>query len=177
MTDFNKNSSAILSELAAVMDGVDGADAERLASAIASAGAVFTAGCGRSGLMAKAFAMRLMHLGCRAYVVGETTAPAIGRGDLLIVCSGKGEKRSLIWFMEDSAKAGARCAAVTAAPASPVARLAETVVVLPAAGTRQFGGSLFEQALLIFFDSLVIRLAELRGATHAQMAARHANLE
>ena len=33
---------------------------------------VFVTGAGRSGLAAKAFAMRLMHLGISSYVVGET---------------------------------------------------------------------------------------------------------
>ena len=39
---------------------------------IVSANNVFVTGAGRSGLAAKAFAMRLMHLGLSAYVVGET---------------------------------------------------------------------------------------------------------
>ncbi|HUU67917.1 MAG TPA: 6-phospho-3-hexuloisomerase [Planctomycetota bacterium] len=176
MTNLHTNLGTIVSEIKGVVSGVDAAAAERLLHEIAAAKRIFLAGCGRSGLMAKAFAMRLMHLGRTAFVVGETTTPAIGAGDLLIVCSGKGAKETLASFMREAAKAGARCAAVTARPESPVARLA-VVVVLPLEQTAQFGGSLFEQCLLVFFDGLVMQMIESGSAAHAQMAARHANLE
>ncbi|MEM2817946.1 MAG: SIS domain-containing protein, partial [Archaeoglobaceae archaeon] len=45
---------------------------------------IFVVGIGRSGLVAKAFAMRLMHLGYKAFVIGETTTPRIEAGDLLV---------------------------------------------------------------------------------------------
>ncbi|HUW35108.1 MAG TPA: 6-phospho-3-hexuloisomerase [Planctomycetota bacterium] len=178
MTNLHTNLGTIVSEIKGVVSGVDAAAAERLLNEIAAAKRIFLAGCGRSGLMAKAFAMRLMHLGRTAFVVGETTTPAIGAGDLLIVCSGKGAKETLASFMREAAKAGARCAAVTARPESPVARLAVVVVVvLPLKQTAQFGGSLFEQCLLVFFDGLVMQMIESGSAAHSQMAARHANLE
>ena len=44
---------------------------------------IFVTGAGRSGLAAKAFAMRLMHLGLSAYVVGETISPAIYEDDCI----------------------------------------------------------------------------------------------
>ena len=175
--DTRHHSSTVLSELAKVMSGIDAEAAERLADQILAARRVFAAGCGRSGLMARAFAMRLMHLGIAAHVSGDTTTPAIANGDLLIVCSGKGEKATLIGFMKCAAAAGAACAAITAEPASASARLADTAIVLPARGSAQFGGSLFEQAALVFFDGLVMRLIEKSGARHEDMAARHANLE
>ncbi|NLO77568.1 MAG: 6-phospho-3-hexuloisomerase, partial [Methanomicrobiales archaeon] len=37
---------------------------------------IYVMGAGRSGLVAKGFAMRLMHLGMHSYVVGETITPA-----------------------------------------------------------------------------------------------------
>lgn len=46
-----------------------------------------------AGLSCKAFAMRLMLLGCRSYFVGETTTTAIQKGDLLLLCSGSGEPK------------------------------------------------------------------------------------
>jgi len=177
MTDLNSNLEMILTEIRSVVGGVDDAAAERLLREIESAKRVFLAGCGRSGLMARAFAMRLMHTGCSAFVIGETTTPAIAAGDLLIVCSGKGAKETLASFMREAAKTGAHCAAVTAEPQSPVARLANVVVVVPLKQTAQFGGSLFEQCLLVFFDALVMRMIESGSARHDRMAARHANLE
>jgi len=175
--NINESCNLILGELKAVVGGIDAQSAATLAERISAARRIFVAGCGRSRLMAKAFAMRLMHLGLDAYVVGETTTPALGGGDLLIICSGRGNNDTLCRFAAEAASAGGRCAAVTASPDSPIARLAETVVTLPAKGSKQFGGSLFEQSLLIFFDALVIALADAAGTTHEEMAARHANIE
>jgi len=44
---------------------------------------ILVVGAGRSGLVGKAFAMRLMHLGFNIYVMGETITPAFGVGDLV----------------------------------------------------------------------------------------------
>ena len=167
----------ILAEVRQVLDAVDATSVGRLAGEITSAQRIFVAGLGRTGLIAKAFAMRLMHLGRTVFVVGETTTPSIRKGDLLIVCSGKGAKESLAAFMREAAKAGARCAAVTGEAQSLVGKLADPLVVLPVRQSRQFGGSLFEQVLLIFFDALVMRLAESGGVAHDEMKARHTNLE
>ena len=59
----------------------------------------------------------------------------------------------------------------------PAAEQADLCVVLPAAESRQFGGSLFEQALLLFLDGLVMEIIGQRGISHDEMAGRHANLE
>src|SRR5512136_868994 len=56
---------------------------------------VYVAGAGRSGLIARAFAMRLLHLGFDVYVVGETVTPALQRGDTLVIFSGSGETHSM----------------------------------------------------------------------------------
>ena len=55
----------------------------------------YVLGAGRSGLVAKAFAMRLMHLGLRTYVVGETITPAMKEGDTIVAYSGSGETKSI----------------------------------------------------------------------------------
>ena len=57
---------------------------------------VYIYGAGRSGLVAKAFAMRLMHLGIAVHVVGEITTPAIEAEDIFITISGSGETTSVI---------------------------------------------------------------------------------
>ena len=170
-------SNAILAELRQVLGGIDQAAAGELAEMISSAERVFVAGCGRSGLIARAFAMRLVHLGHTVFVAGEATTPAIVAGDLLIVASGKGDSESLTRHIEQAIRTGARCAAVTATPGCPVADLAEVALILPATESQQFGGSLFEQALLVFSDALVMQIAGRRGVTHDEMAERHANLE
>ncbi|MDG9688474.1 SIS domain-containing protein, partial [Streptomyces sp. DH18] len=62
---------------------------------------IFVYGTGRSGLMLKALAMRLMQIGYQSYVVGETTTPSIEKGDLLIVSSASGETQSVCTAADD----------------------------------------------------------------------------
>ena len=75
---------------------------------IVSANNVFVTGAGRSGLAAKAFAMRLMHLGLSAYVVGETISPAIYEGDCILAISGSGETNTITSAAKISKNRGAK---------------------------------------------------------------------
>jgi 6-phospho-3-hexuloisomerase len=164
---------------------VDEAEVEAVLGAILRAGKVFVYGAGRSGYMMQAFAMRLGHLGLRAWVVGDTTTPAIGPGDLLIVGTGSGQTRTTLAILEAAAARGARTACITAHAGSPVAQASEIVVVLPSPVTkvdtvhpsRQPPGSLFEQCLLVVCDGLVMRLMDRLGTTEEEMRARHTKLE
>ena len=51
---------------------------------------VYTIAAGRANLIMRTFAMRLMQIGFRSYVVFDTNTPAIEAGDLLIAGSGSG---------------------------------------------------------------------------------------
>ena len=62
---------------------------------ILNANRIYTMGAGRSGLVAKSFAMRLMHLGLSSFVVGETVTPAMKPGDVIIVFSGSGATKTI----------------------------------------------------------------------------------
>jgi 6-phospho-3-hexuloisomerase len=174
----------ILGELQGVLARVDPGPVGRLVDALMAARRVYVAGEGRSGLVARTFAMRLVHLGMTAYACGETITPAIEAGDLCIACSGSGETPITCHRAEQSRRAGATVVAVVAAPGTPLGSQAAIEVVLPAptkasrGGTsRQFGASLFEQALLLFLDALVLLLQERRGASAEAMSAKHTNLE
>ena len=63
---------------------------------------IFLAGAGRSGLVAKAFAMRLMHLGFYVYVFNESIAPPVREGDIIIIVSKSGKSNSITQIVEDS---------------------------------------------------------------------------
>ncbi len=174
----------ILGEVEGVLEQVDPAPVGRLLDALASARRVYVAGEGRSGLVARTFAMRLVHLGMTAYVCSETITPAIQAGDLCLACSGSGETPITCHRAEQSRRVGATVAAVVAVPGSPLGRQADVEVVLPAptkasggAASRQFGATLYEQSLLIFLDALVLLLQERRGASPESMRAQHTNLE
>jgi 6-phospho-3-hexuloisomerase len=136
--------------------------------------------------MARAFAMRLMHLGLSSFAVGETTTPAIAGGDLLLACSASGETHVTIVVSRVAHEAGARVFAITASPDSPMAKLADETIVIPAPSKRsqrwsdrsaQYGGSLFEQALLILLDAVSAEIGRRLGRRPQDLDSRHANLE
>ena len=179
--------NALLDELKHTLGQIDDDRAADLVDAILSARRVFVAGAGRSGLMVRAFAMRLMHLGLETHVVGETTAPSIGSGDLLLIGSGSGSTASLVVNAEKAQALGAKLALVTIDPNSPIGQLADVVVAVPAPTPKikqdlgfssvQPMGSLFEQSLMLTLDALLLALMEKSGAKVEDMFARHANLE
>ena len=71
-------SKKIVEELDFALGSIGETEGEKFVEAVLAADRVFVAGAGRSLLMIRGFAMRLMHLGFQAYVVGETVTPAIG---------------------------------------------------------------------------------------------------
>jgi len=85
-------------------------------------------GVGRSGLIGRAFAMRLMHLDFDVYVMGETITPAIGNGDLIIAISGSGTTKLAVTAAEIGKEVGARIIAVTSHPNSDLGKIADHVV-------------------------------------------------
>ena len=179
-----KQLERILQELQAISDLIRDEDAARLVNSILEAKKIFVAGAGRSGFMAKSFAMRMMHVGLDPYVVGETVTPNLEEGDLFIVGSGSGETKSLVAMAEKAKSIGAAVAAITIVPDSSIGRLADIVIEIPAqtkADTSnksiQPMGSLFEQSLLLFYDSLILQIMEKRGMDSGNMYGRHANLE
>jgi 6-phospho-3-hexuloisomerase len=176
---------SIVEEIRAAVARTDPTQVVALVDAVLQAKRVFVGGAGRSLLMMKAFAMRLMHLGISAHVVGETITPAVEPGDLLILGTGSGQTRTTLAIMEAARDRGARTAAITAHPTSPIARGADIVLEIqtPITGrdlpfrSHQPPGSLFEQCLLILCEGVVLRLMQPLGTTEEQMRARHTKLE
>ena len=176
----------ILEEMHRTLGRVAPQGLEHLVEAVLAADRIYVAGGGRSGLMARAFAMRLMHLGRVTYVVGETTTPAIRAGDLLLSCSASGETQVTVLVSQVARQAGARVVAITATPDSPMARLADETIIIPAPSKRtqpgqgqsaQYGGSLFEQALLLLLDAISAEIGRRLGTPPQELESRHANLE
>ena len=179
----------ILKELESGLKLVNPAQTAALEGAILSAKRIFIAGAGRSQLMMRGLAMRLMHFGFNAYVVGETVTPACGPGDLVIIGTGSGETATLAVVAAKAKKIGAALAVVTIYPDSTIARQADIVVQLHATTAKvktpegdtafQPGGNTFEQSLLLLCDAMVIRILEQKGIQdrNAVLIGAHANLE
>jgi 6-phospho-3-hexuloisomerase len=175
----------ILREVSAVLDGISEEGSRKFVHELARAKRIYVAGVGRSGLVVKAFGQRLMHLGFEVHLADEITAPAIRRGDLLVACSGSGTTELTLYMARKARRIGARCVALTARASSPLARLARLTVRVPAplehsadgAGSRQPARSLFEQALFLYLDSIILTAMQELGVTEKKLARRHANLE
>lgn len=145
---------------------------------------IFVYGTGRSGLMLKAFAMRLMQIGLNSYVVGETTTPSVQEGDLLIVASASGETRSVCMTAESAVKQGVDLIVISSAPESTLGKIHAPDIEIEAAtkfATSKVSvqplGSLFEQMLLIVFDTIILEMSQEEEGSNEDMAKRHASLE
>lgn len=175
----------ILEENAQLAKQVVVSDIAALALLLQDANRIFVIGAGRSGLMMKAAAMRLMHLGLTVHVVGETTTPAILKGDVLLAASGSGTTSTIVKAAEKAHAAGAVVASLSTTASSPLAAVSRLVLLIPAAQkqdfqgaiSRQYAGSLFEQSVLIITDALFQAMWKLTDAPAEEVWKRHANME
>lgn len=140
--------------------------------------AIFVLGIGRSGFVARAFSMRLMHLGFRSFVVGETITPRIGKGDLLIAISGSGETGYVVAFSKKAKDLGAKVIGVTSSDNSSLAKLSDLVIVLKSKFGKEIAniaplGTIFELTAMIFFDSMVAEIMERKKLKEEDLAKRH----
>jgi len=155
--------------------------------AIERARKIFVMGAGRSGFVARAFAMRLMHLGYDVYVVGETVTPRIGKEDLLITISGSGETTSVVNISRKAKEEiGSMLAAITQNKNSTLAKMSDVVVLLNGKSKHQKDdvlssiaplGTMFELTALIFLDGLIAELMSIKNLTEKDLERRHAVLE
>lgn len=188
--NFQKHSTAILEELQAILSRVSEEDVLAFQDAVLSVPRVFVSGAGRSLLMARCFAMRLMQTGLQVHVVGDTVTPSIQPGDLLVIASGSGETGTLKVVASGAKKAGAKIAVITGNPDSSLARQADVVVTIPASTPKlhsnegrvasvQPGASAFEQCVLLLCDTVVAGWGsgENLSERNSQLMKLHANLE
>jgi len=179
------NLTLILEENRKLADQVDFEQAALLIPQLLDAKRIFLIGAGRSGLALKAAAMRLMHFGLTVFVVGETTTPAIGKGDLLLAASGSGTTSTIVKAAEKAVANGAAVASFSTTTTSPLAALSSLTILLPAAQkedhgitvSAQYAGSLFEQSLLLMSDAIFQTMWDADGTPAEELWKRHANLE
>lgn len=167
-----------LDELCDLARAIDVSATQQAIGEIVGAQRVYFTGTGRSGLVARALAMRLMHTGLAAYAVGEIATPAIGPGDLLVALSAKGSG-AVAAQADKAARTGARVLALTAAASSPLALAADAVLLLPArtvVATTQHAGTLFEQGCLIVGDAACAVVRQVLNVPETELDRRHANL-
>ncbi|MEM0453211.1 MAG: 6-phospho-3-hexuloisomerase [Sulfolobales archaeon] len=156
---------------------------------------VIVVGAGRSGLIGRAFAMRLMHLGFNVYVLGDTIVPSLRPNDLMIAISGSGRTKLVITVAEAAKSVGAKVIAITTYLNSPIAKIADMVVEVPGRTKisnqndyylRQLMGiyeplaplgTLFEVTTMIMLDAIIAELMVRLGKTEEDLKKLHANIE
>jgi len=158
---------------------------------------IFIVGMGRSGFVARGFALRLMNLGFSVYFLGETITPAAEKGDLLIAISGTGATKMVLTASAAAKEIGAKVVAVTSFSESSLGQMADHIIMIK--GRTKSGwpreedylarqiigerepltplGSVFENNCMVFLDSLVVELMHRLGRTEADLKRRHATLE
>ncbi|RWK54475.1 MAG: SIS domain-containing protein [Mesorhizobium sp.] len=120
-------------------------------------------------------------------VVGDMTAPPLGAGDVFLVSSGPGETSTVLTLMQVAREAGATVLLLTAQGESSAARLADFTLLIPAQtmaddqGPEKTSvlpmGSVFEGALFVLFEVMVLKLKTITGMSSEAMRARHTNME
>lgn len=175
-------------------DKLDKNSVRQMLEDIMAAKRIFVMGAGRSGLVGRAFAMRLMHLGLSSHVVGETTTPAVSKDDLVIAISGSGQTRSISNLGRVTKEIGAKLITITSNSESVLGELSDTVIVLPGRTKDDAGGYVerhmrgeytyltplgtsFETSASVFLDAVIAELIFITGASEEDLKSRHTNIE
>ncbi len=187
---------AILDNIKNAEEFLDEDEIEKFEDIIIESKNIFVTGAGRSGLAAKAFAMRLMHLGLSAYVVGETISPAIYEDDCIIAISGSGETNTIVSAARIAKNRGSKVLALTSYPESTLGQLADSYILVKGRTKKEVDdenyikrqihgnytsltplGTAFELTTLVFLDAIVSELMEKMQQTESDLKARHTVLE
>lgn len=177
----------IIDEVSRTLKKISDKNTKELIDMILNSKRIFITGKGRTGFIMQLFAIRLMQMDFNVHVLGEPTSPSIEAHDLLIIGSGSGETDSLVVIANKAKKLGARLAAITMNSESSIAKISDTLLVIPASGSKfdknavshsfQPMCNLFEQSLIILLDSLSIIIMDQEKINLEILYKRHANLE
>ena len=187
---------AILNNIESAEEFLDEKSVNEFENIIMESPHVFVTGAGRSGLAAKAFAMRLMHLGVSAYVVGETISPAINADDCIIAISGSGETNTIVSAARIAKDRGSKVLVVTSYPESTLGKLSDVYILVKGRPNQEDDdenyikrqilgnytsltplGTAFELTTLVFLDAIVSELMDKMHQTESDLKARHTVLE
>ncbi|HGE72667.1 TPA: SIS domain-containing protein [Candidatus Poribacteria bacterium] len=176
----------ILKELNDVFNTIENENAVKLTQYIMNAKKIILVGVGREGLATRAFAMRLMHLGFNVHWIWDDTTPSLSENDLLIATSGSGEIGHIHYIIEKAKTIGSKIAIITGDITRKSVKLADLVIFIPATvylgsmnlvKSKQIMGNLFEQSLLILFDSIILEMINQNNFNIDEIIERHRNLE
>ncbi len=181
---FDRSIGFIQKEIKRILSTVDRDDIKKVEELFFKSNRVFVYGAGRSGLVAKAFAIRLVHLGFQTFVIGETITSPVQKDDLVIIVSGSGETIPAVMTAEIADNLGARVVSITAKKDSEIAHFADVTLYISLECDDEEKrcnlaplGTLFEASVWILLDGFVADLLERKNETEEDMRSRHATLQ
>lgn len=166
-----------------ILKTVSSEEIEKIICSFFKAKRIFVYGAGRSGLVSKAFAIRLVHLGFQTFVIGETIGAPVKKGDLVCIISGSGETIPAVMTAEIAKNLGAKLLVVTGQQRSRITKFADIAIVLSADCSEKERklyaplGTLFEASAWIFLDGIIAELMKTKKETEESMRSRHATLD
>jgi len=175
-----------------VFEKVDEKEMKFAADTILQAKKIYVLGIGHSGFFGRIFAMKLNHVGLKAYTVFDEINPPFDKEDLFIAISQSGGTKTILALADKAKKLGGRVLAVTSNRDSALGRLSDAVLVIGMVDERveyrvlskigdiknqNFLGALFGFNIFILFYTIIIMLAERLGESADSINARHANLQ
>ncbi len=171
--------SFILKALGAILSEDRSNEIRETVEVVTSSKKLFVYGVGRSGLAARAFAMRMVQLGRECFFIGETITPVVGDGDAVLIVSNTGSTASAIQVANIARRVGAKVVSLTGSRSSKLAHASNVVVTVqtnsePNRSRLAPLGTLFEDACLILLDGVVAEVMDRLGQTEAEMRGRHA---
>ncbi|MFM9836133.1 MAG: 6-phospho-3-hexuloisomerase [Methylophilaceae bacterium] len=176
------NQKLILDRLTTILGETDKGYAAKLRALVDGAGRIFIGGAGRSGLVSRFFAMRLVHSGYQVNMVGEIVTPAIKAGDLLVIISGSGGTETLMPLVKKAKSVGAKFCVVSMKSKSAMQEVADLNIQIgndssfPITNGMPMGAQ-FELSSLLFLESVIADIVNAKNLTEEGMRAIHANLE
>ena len=167
----------IVSQCVTALSAVPQESRDVLADEIVKARTVFIFGVGRSGLVAQSFAVRMVQLGLRVNFIGDMTTPLISDKDLVILVSNSGTTMSVVKTAEIARRIGTHVVSISGSDDNSLAHNSDHNIVIATDardGRTSPLGTVFEDATMLFFDSMVPQLMNALGMTEEDMRARHA---
>jgi 6-phospho 3-hexuloisomerase len=180
---FNQSINYIQRKVKDILNKISQEDIDKVKKLFFISNRIFVYGAGRSGLVVKAFAIRLVHLGFQTFVIGETITVPVQKGDLVVIVSGSGETIPAVMTAEIARNIGAKVVSITGKKRSEIAKFADVTLYLSVAckdvERKRYAplGTLFEASVWILLDGIIADLLESKKETEESMRQRHATLE
>jgi len=194
MKCIKKIAKEITSHALRVIGKINENEVSKMIDIILNSHRVFIVGTGRSELVGKMFAMRLMHLGFTVYVVGDVTTPAIKENDCLIAISGSGETKIVTLSAETAKEVSAKVIGITGNLESTLSKSLDVKINIESKTKDPWKyytssvlkgnyddltpmGTLFEDTAHLFLDGLIAEFMTRLGKKEKDLKRRHAIIE